>query len=55
METDGLLVPIGLAILEVLLRLIWLRVLVVGDFPALEREDAKILALKELPTPEVLP
>ncbi len=33
---------------EVLLGLIWLRVLVVGDFPALDREDAKLLALKEL-------
>ncbi len=39
---------------EVLLGLIWLRALVVGDFPALEREDAKLLALKELPMREVL-
>jgi len=39
---------------EVLLWLIWLRVLVVGGFTELEREDAKLLALKELPTREVL-
>ena len=44
--------PLALIVLpmrEVLLRLIWLRELVVGDFTALEREDAKLLALKELP------
>jgi len=39
---------------EILLRLIWLRAFVVDDFPALEREDAKFLALKELPTREAL-
>ncbi len=51
---DCLLVLMELPIPEVLLGLIWLRALVVGDFPALEREDAKLLALKELPTREVL-
>jgi hypothetical protein len=47
-ETDDSLVLIGLPMREVLLSLIWLRVLVVGDFPALEPEFANILPLKEL-------
>ena len=53
-EPDCLLVLMELPIPDVLLRLIWPPVFVVDDFPALEREAAKLLALKELPMREVL-
>ena len=46
---DGPLALIELPMREVLLWLIWLRVLAVGGLPELEREAAKLLALKELP------
>ena len=48
MEIDGFLALIGLAIREVLLLLIWLRVLAAGGFLTLEPEFSNILPLKEL-------